>query len=205
MLAFATFTMASTLIGRETFHPGIMRRRSRELGLTMSPSSPPSMKLKISAMITLFRPIQMLLTEPIVTFICLYMACEFATLFSFFAAVPLVFQGIYRFGLDESGLVFLSIVVGCLFGTITVLLCDICLYRRKAINYQGRQVPPELRLYPSLIGKLFSKSTVPYLPRIFTGCTDYWVRRYASLDYKSEQIKVNVFRNYNFGQTHNQW
>lgn len=112
------------------------------------------MKLKSSATIALVRPIQMLLTEPIVTFICLYVACEFATLFSFFAAVPLVFQGIYGFGLEDSGLVFLSIVVGCLFGTITVLLCDIFLYRRKAINYQGRQVPPELRLYPSLIGSI---------------------------------------------------
>ena len=154
MLAFAIFSMVSTLVARETFHPVIMRRRSRELGLAMTPLSIPSMKLKSSATIALVRPIQMLLTEPIVTFICLYVACEFATLFSFFAAVPLVFQGIYGFGLEDSGLVFLSIVVGCLFGTITVLLCDIFLYRRKAINYQGRQVPPELRLYPSLIGSI---------------------------------------------------
>lgn len=97
-------------------------------------------------------------------------AYEFATLFSFFAAVPLVFQGIYGFGLEDSGLVFLSIVVGCLFGTITVLLCDIFLYRRKAIKYQGRQVPPELRLYPSLIGSIglqYFRKSVSAPPTLF--------------------------------------
>jgi hypothetical protein len=96
----------------------------------------------------------MILTEPIVALICLYVACEFATLFSFFAAFPLVFQGIYGFGIEASGLVFLAIVAGCLFGAITVLLCDIFFYRRKAASYQEQQVPPELRLYPSLIGSI---------------------------------------------------
>ena len=84
----------------------------------------------------------------------MYVACEFATLISFFAAFPLVFQGIYGFGIEASGLVFLSIVAGCLLGAITVLLCDILLYRRKAASYRVRQVPPEFRLYPSLIGSI---------------------------------------------------
>jgi hypothetical protein len=94
----------------------------------------------------------MLFTEPIVAFISLYVACEFATLFSFFAAVPLVFETIYRFDLEKSGLIFLAIVVGCFLGAFTVLLCDIFFYRPKSAKYPPHQAPPELRLYPAMIG-----------------------------------------------------
>ncbi|KAJ5346206.1 hypothetical protein N7452_004210, partial [Penicillium brevicompactum] len=153
MLLFAMCTIITTLIARETFHPVIKRRRSKSLGLSI-PQSSNSSKPRNFVTVALLRPAQMILTEPIVALICLYVACEFATLFSFFAAFPLVFQGIYGFGIEASGLVFLAIVVGCLIGAITVLLCDIFFYRRKATSYQQQQVPPELRLYPSLIGSI---------------------------------------------------
>ena len=153
MLLFAMCTIITTFIARETFHPVIKFRRSKELGLSFH-RAPLSTKLRGFVTVSLLRPVQMVLTEPIVALICLYVACEFATLFSFFAAFPLVFQGIYGFGIEASGLVFLSIVVGCLLGAMTVLLCDIFIYRRKAASYQGRRVPPEHRLYPSLIGSI---------------------------------------------------
>ena len=96
----------------------------------------------------------MLLTEPIVGFICLYIACEFATLFSFFAAFPLIFQGIYHFNIEDSGLVFLAIVIGSILGTVTVILCNIFLYLPKVSKHPDGQVPPEYRLYPALIGSV---------------------------------------------------
>jgi hypothetical protein len=94
----------------------------------------------------------MLFTEPIVSFICLYVACEFATLFTFFAAIPLIFQGVYHMSLEVSGLIFIAIVVGCLFGALTVLLCNIFFYLPQAAKYPGQQIAPEHRLYPALIG-----------------------------------------------------
>ncbi|KAJ5278854.1 hypothetical protein N7478_004226 [Penicillium angulare] len=154
LLFFAIFTMITILTARETFHPVLKHRRAKELGLPLPPSQPLSSKARLFATVALLRPIQMLLTEPIVAFVCLYVACEFATLFCFFAAVPLVFGGVYGFGLEDSGLVFLAIVVGCLLGVVTVLLCDVFLYRRKAAKLQGRQVPAEFRLYPALIGSI---------------------------------------------------
>lgn len=98
----------------------------------------------------------MLFTEPIVAFVCLYIACEFATLFSFFAGVPLVFKEVYQFDIEESGLVFLAIVVGCFLGAFAMLLCDRLFYHPKRVRYlrHSKQVPPELRLYPSLMGSL---------------------------------------------------
>ncbi|KAJ5189944.1 Major facilitator superfamily domain general substrate transporter [Penicillium cf. griseofulvum] len=151
---FAILTGITILISKETFHPIIKRRRAKELGLELPPSSPLSSKLRLFVTISLLRPTHMLITEPIVGFICLYIACEFATLFSFFAAFPLIFQGIYHFNIEESGLVFLTIVVGCLLGTVTVILCNSFLYLPKASKHPEGQVPPEYRLYPALIGSV---------------------------------------------------
>jgi hypothetical protein len=141
-------------LSKETFHPVIKRRRAKELGIDLPPSPPLSSQLRLFATISLLRPIHMLLTEPIVGFICLYIACEFATLFSFFAAVPLIFTGVYHFNPENSGLVFLAIVAGCLLGTVTVLICNIFLYLPKVAKHAGSQVPPEHRLYPALIGSV---------------------------------------------------
>lgn len=141
-----------TLTARETFHPVIQRRRHKQLNIPLPPSllaAPNSRRCTAAA---LFRPLSILLTEPIAALVCLYVGCEFATLFSFFASCPLVFQKVYHFSIEESGLVFLAIVMGCLLGAVTVLLCDRFLYRPKAASYGVRQVPPELRLYPSLVG-----------------------------------------------------
>ncbi|KAJ6010106.1 hypothetical protein N7522_005122 [Penicillium canescens] len=154
MVFFAIFTLITICISRETFHPILKRRRSKELGLDIPPSQPLSSKIRLFATIALVRPIHMLVTEPIVAFICLYVACEFATLFSFFAAIPLIFQGVYQFSIEDSGLVFLAIVVGCLLGSITVLLCNILFYLPQVAKHKGQQVPPEHRLYPALIGSL---------------------------------------------------
>jgi hypothetical protein len=106
--------------------------------------------------IAVLRPLQMLLTEPIVAMICLYVACMFATLFTFFAAVPYVFVSgaAYHFSLEQAGLVFLSVVVGCVLGTITIILCDVFLYRRQISRHPPHQVPPEHRLYPAMIGSV---------------------------------------------------
>ncbi|KAJ6036407.1 hypothetical protein N7540_000686 [Penicillium herquei] len=154
LLFFLIFTMITMLGSRETFHPMIKRRRSKELGIEPPPSQPLSSKIQLFATVALLRPVQMLFTEPIVAFTCLYIACEFATLFSFFAAIPLVFQELYGFALEDSGLVFMAIVVGCLLGVVTVLACDVLIYQKKAAKLKGQPIPPEFRLYPALIGSI---------------------------------------------------
>jgi hypothetical protein len=141
-------------LARETFHPVIKRRRAKELGHELPPSLPLASKIRLFATVALLRPLRMLITEPIVSLICLYVACEFATLFSFFAAIPLIFQTVYRMSLEVSGLIFLAIVVGCLLGVMTVLLCNVFFYLPQAAKFPGKQIPPEHRLYPALIGSV---------------------------------------------------
>lgn len=183
LLFFSTFSLLTTAIARETFHPAIKRRRAKELGLPKPPSPPLVSKLQLFATVALVRPLKMLFLEPIVTFICLYVACEFATLFSFFAAVPLVYQTSYGFGIEDSGLVFLAIVVGCVIGALTVLLCDIFLYQPQVKKASGKPVPPEFRLYPAMIGSL----------GIPTGLFWFgWTAR-ASLSWASPTVAIMVF------------
>lgn len=96
----------------------------------------------------------MLVAEPIVALLCLYIAAEFGTLFSFFAAIPYIFGTIYQFNLEQEGLVFVSIIIGCFLALITILLCDTFIYNRQTAQDQASSVAPEHRLYPAMIGSI---------------------------------------------------
>lgn len=114
----------------------------------------------------------MLITEPIVAFLSLYVSFNFSVLFAFFAAFPYVFKGVYGFTTEQAGLVFLAIGVGSVLAVPTVIACDFWLYQPKVReakqNGGNGGVPPEYRLYPAMIGSvglpigLFVSST-PYL------------------------------------------
>src|SRR6187399_285795 len=105
MVFFGIFTLLTFVRLRETYHSKIKNRRLRELGLPVPASPPLAARVKVFATIALFRPIHMLFTEPIVGLVSLYVATEFATLFSFFAAVPYTFGRVYHFSLEQTGLV----------------------------------------------------------------------------------------------------
>lgn len=155
---FIFFAIFSLLVGiaggRETFHPILKRKRAKVLGLQTPPQPPLRARMKLFMTITLFRPLFMLVAEPIVALLCLYGALEFATLFSFFAAVPLVFEEVYDFSVEQIGMVFISIVIGCVLGAITLILSDVFFYRPQVSRYPPHQVPPEHRLYPAMIGSI---------------------------------------------------
>ncbi|CAI6037001.1 unnamed protein product [Clonostachys chloroleuca] len=131
MLSSATFFGPVIGAFAETFHPLLRRSLAKSRGELVSPSQPLSVRLREFALVAVFRPGRMLVLEPIVTFICLYAALGFGTLFSFFAAVPYTFTSVYRFDVEQCGLVFLSVVIGCFLGLITIMLCDKLIYQKK--------------------------------------------------------------------------
>jgi hypothetical protein len=100
----------------------------------------------------------MLVTEPIVGFFSLYVAFNFAVLFCFFTAFPYVFESMYGFSTEQTGLVFLAIGVGCVLAVPTTILCDIYLYqprfRASKAAGKGGVVAPEYRLYPAMMGSV---------------------------------------------------
>lgn len=157
LVFFSIFAIAcSVFVATETYHPVLRRRRAKELGRTdeLPPKPRASQAVRMFLTVALLRPLHMLVAEPIVTSVCLYVAAEFATLFSFFAGVPFVFSRVYDFTLEETGLVFLSIVVGCLLGLITIIACNILLYLPQVPRHPPNCVPPEHRLYPAMLGSI---------------------------------------------------
>ena len=93
--------------------------------------------MKFILTVTLLRPARMLVTEPIVAYLSIYTAFNFAVLFAFFAAFPLVFQSpypeiqVYHFNRGESGLVFLGIGLGCTLSTACFITIDRMTYQKK--------------------------------------------------------------------------
>ena len=125
----ATYIFACRM--SETYKPIILKRRRKRLGVTEAPKTMSGLgALRKFMTITLFRPLMMLVTEPIVAFFSLYVAVDFGILFTFFASFPLVYSRVYHFNAGQVGLTFLPIMVGCFIATITCILCDSILYKK---------------------------------------------------------------------------
>ncbi|CAI6091035.1 unnamed protein product [Clonostachys chloroleuca] len=148
LLIISAAAFLLTLFSKETFHPIIRHRLAGKKSLSRTAY------LRHLFSVSFFRPIRMLLLEPIVTLICLYVAVGFGILFSFFAAVPYVFMLVYGFDIEQCGLVFLAVVIGCILGLLTIILCDKLLYQPRVKNYAPQLVPPEHRLYGAMVGSL---------------------------------------------------
>ncbi|KAH7227210.1 major facilitator superfamily domain-containing protein [Fusarium redolens] len=58
------------------------------------------------------RPFVMAAREPVVLFTSLYLALVYATLYLFFQAYPIIFQGVYQLSSSEVGLTYLPITAG---------------------------------------------------------------------------------------------
>ncbi|KAI0455161.1 polyamine transporter 1 [Xylaria acuta] len=86
------------------------------------------------------RPIRLLLFEPIVTLLSIYMAFIYGLLYLFLTAYPLVFQGVHGFNAGQSGLAFLGMVVGQIFAGTVVLLTQPS-YQRKLAANNGIPIP----------------------------------------------------------------
>jgi hypothetical protein len=98
----------------------------------------------------------MLFREPIIAFFSLYVAFNFAVLFTFFASVPYIYGSVYQFDRGITGLVFLGVGLGCTLAVPTTILLDIMIYQKewRKAETAGKHgvVAPEHRLYAAMIG-----------------------------------------------------
>ena len=120
LVFFSAFSLICVLIGSESYHPIIQRRRMKQLGITPPESAPLADTLRQFLTTGLLRPLHMMVTEPIVGLLCLYVAFIFGVLFSFFGAFFYIFGHVYGFTLVQSGLVFLAVALGCVIGALNV-------------------------------------------------------------------------------------
>src|SRR5450432_4099446 len=70
-------------------------------------------------LLSLTRPFQLLVLEPMVLNLCLYSAILLGVLYLFFGAFALVFRSNHGFTVSQIGLSFLGILVGMIFGILT--------------------------------------------------------------------------------------
>jgi MFS family permease len=142
----------------ETYKKIILQRRAKKLNIPPPPNPlPPGLaRVKFILFVTVFRPIRMLVTEPIVAYFSTYTAFNFSVLFGFFDAFPIVFQGVYHFNIGESGLTFLGIGLGCCIATGIFIVMDRLTYRKKTLAARAKgdmsPLPPEQRLHSAMLG-----------------------------------------------------
>jgi hypothetical protein len=100
---------------------------------------------------SLYRPMLLLLHEPMCLCLCIYTALMIGTLYLFFGAFPLVFSNIWGFNLWQIGLTFL----GLLSGTVVGVFLDPFFkwnLQRLIDGWEGDDFPPEFRLPPAIVG-----------------------------------------------------
>ncbi|KAG0648665.1 Polyamine transporter 4 [Hyphodiscus hymeniophilus] len=141
----------------ETYLKIILRRNAKAESAANPHAKPAAKALLLGILlITLLRPLKMLLTEPIVAFLALYVAFNFAVLFIFFGSIPLRFESVYHFNRGESGLVFLAIGLGCKLAILTLVILDKLFYQeeyqKRSMDGQLGIVAPEHRLWAAMIG-----------------------------------------------------
>ena len=55
---------------------------------------------------------------------------------------------------EQSGLVFVAVIIGCALGLTTIMICDKLFYQSQIPNYPLHKVPPEFRLYSAVIASV---------------------------------------------------
>jgi DHA1 family multidrug resistance protein-like MFS transporter len=96
------------------------------------------------------RPLRMLVTEPIVLLVSLYMSFIYGLVYCLLEAYPYVFEEIYGMAPGVSGLPFIGLLIGQLLA-ISFILSQHGAYVKKLVKNNNMPVP-EWRLVPTLFG-----------------------------------------------------
>ena len=142
----------------ETYGPVLQKKKaagaSEEMGEKSStiPAKPEKSILSTVGHSCL-RPVQLLIFEPMCLALCTFSAIILGILYLFFEAFGLVFQGVYGFSLQQTGLTFIGLLVGMCIGLATDPFWDRH-YERLFAKSPANPPPPELRLPPAMVGGL---------------------------------------------------
>ena len=165
----AIFTGALWIIGSflipETYAPVLLRKRATDLSqrtgkvyrsrIECGPKAKkttPGEAFKTA----LGRPWVLLLQEPIVLLLSIYMAIIYGTLYMLFGAFPIVFQQTRGWSQGIGGLTFLGVAVGFIIA-VGYTLWDNKRYQKVEAKYKADgevSTPPEARLPPAMVGSI---------------------------------------------------
>jgi DHA1 family multidrug resistance protein-like MFS transporter len=141
---------------RETYPPVVLvekaaelRRRTRNWGIHAKQEE---IEVDFRELVSknFSRPLRILVSEPIVLLLSIYMAFIYGLLYLFLTAYPIVFQQIHGFSAGVSGLTFFGMILGMLIAGFVIVLQQPAYNRKLAAN---DNIPiPEWRLPPAIIG-----------------------------------------------------
>jgi DHA1 family multidrug resistance protein-like MFS transporter len=160
LIMASAFGLVAVVVVPETYGPIILKRRAQRL---RHETNDWALHAKIEEGQTsfkdilqkyIFRPAQMLIAEPILLLVTMYMALIYGILYLFFEAYPVSFQEERGWNDGVGALPFLSIFVGVLAGSALITINTKTRYARLH-EETGGHVPPEERLILMAVGSCF--------------------------------------------------
>jgi multidrug resistance protein len=154
--------ITTTLTTRETYAPFILRSRAKTLSkmtgnvyVSRLDAGKPPKTLRQELSVALSRPWILLFREPIVLLMSLYMSIVYGTLYMFFAAIPIVFQGSRGWSQGTAGLPFVGVAIGVCLATVLAGVDNKRYVRLCATTAaKGATVEPEARLSTAMAGSV---------------------------------------------------
>ncbi|CBF78676.1 hypothetical protein AN7295.2 [Aspergillus nidulans FGSC A4] len=159
LIASGSFGGIAWFVVPETYHPVLLQRRAaklrKETGNQDLYAFLDHHRPTFGDIVRkyLFRPVQMLMLEPILILITLYLALVYGILYLFFEAYPVSFQeerGWTNGGI--AGLPFIGIMIGVLCGVALIVWQTKTRFARKLAKH-GRVIPEE-RLVPMMVASV---------------------------------------------------
>jgi MFS family permease len=170
IIFFIVAAYVPVIFTRETYKKTILQRRARKWNVE-GPPVPQRTRIesiKYFTTILLVRPVHMLLTEPVVTFVCLYCGFLFGLMYVFIVASPWVYSEYYGFNIVGQSLSFLGLTCGTLFAVVPLITADLVLYQPKLAKSAAENAPDSQSLSKyRLYGGMLASPLLPSFLLIF--------------------------------------
>jgi multidrug resistance protein len=182
IMAFFFFIL-DVLFLPETYGPILLKakakklRHERQIWAIHARQEEKEISFKTIITVYLVRPIKMLIFEPMIFLLTLYVSFVYGILYLLFSAFPIAYQEMRGWNDGVGALPFLAVTIGALIGCIVIVLF-IPRYQRKMIEHNGPV--PEERLIPMMIGGILfpiglfwfawtSYPTISWVPQVLAG------------------------------------
>jgi len=156
MIMAALFGITGLFLIPETFAPLLLQKRAKKIRFETknwaihAPADESKVDFMVIVQKYLLRPFAMLVSEPILLVVTLYMALIYGILYLFFEAYPIAFQEERGWNAGVGALPFLGILVGVVLAGIFITVTTKTRFARK-LKEEGHVVPEE-RLLPMIAG-----------------------------------------------------
>lgn len=110
------------------------------------------MKAHELLMDTLWRPIEIILFEPVVLFINIYIGLVYSIMYLWFEAFPIVFYEYHHFTLIEMGVTYCAVMIGIMIGASFYIPVVYKRFTTKLLNGEG--VEPEVFIPMAIVGSV---------------------------------------------------